>query len=219
MFNLPLIIGHRGCKYRGVRENSIKAVKQSLNEGVDIIELDIVCTKDGRFIGYHPRILRRMPPANSPSVNSLESLLKTLNSRTPVYIDIKKSLFPKEMDMLVELTKKYHTNQVIIGSFYIDVLRYFRRLMPNYIINYHCLATYKNIRKALSIKADWINPIPYFVRAKFVSEALRYNLKFVPAGNEDYRRQLRYAKLGAYALSAFKPAVFRKWLQKKILSA
>ena len=212
---LPLIIDHRGCKYPGIRENSCKSVENSIKEGVDIVELDVVCAKDNNFIGYHPKLFQRKPLSTASNVDLFESLLKTLDSRAMLYTDIKENLTPGKMDALSGLIKKYHYKQVIIGSYYLPVLRYFRQLQPTWIINYHCLATRRSIQRAINVGANWINPIPYWVARRFVAEATRKGLKFVPGGNENYQKQLRYAKFGAYALSVFKPAFFREWLKSR----
>ncbi len=215
MSQFPLIIGHRGCKYFGIRENSREAVEQSIREKVDIVELDVVYTTDGCFIGYHPKLFRTKPLSIAHNVDILESLLNILNNRAILYIDVKEKFSQEKMDLLFKLIKNYYNKQAIIGSYYLSVLSYFRRIAPNWIINYHCLATRKSIKNALDVGANWINPVSYGVTAKFVSEAKQKGLKFVPTGNENYSKQLRYAKLGAYALSTFKPAFFREWLQSR----
>lgn len=215
MRRLPLIIGHRGCKHSGIRENSCEAVEQSIREGADIIELDVAYTKDNHFIGYHPRLFRRKPLSTATNVDSFESLLKTLNNRKILYVDIKEKLSPERIDMLLGLIKKYYNKQVVTGSFYESVLKYFRQVESTWIIDYHCFATRRSIQEAIDIGADWINPIPHWITRRFVSEATQRGLKVVPAGNENYYRQLRYAKFGAYALSVFKPAFFREWLKNR----
>lgn len=216
MRNFPLIIGHRGCKHSGIRENSCRAVEQSIREGADIIELDVVLAKDGQFIGYHPKLFRPKPLSTATGVDTFESLLKTLSSRRALYIDIKENLSQEKISTLAKLVRKYHNNQVIVGSFYEPVLRCFKQIERGWIINYHCLATNRSIKKAVAIGVNWINPIPYGITRGFVSGAIRRGLKFVPAGNENYYKQLRYAELGAYALSVFNPTLFREWLKKKM---
>jgi glycerophosphoryl diester phosphodiesterase len=212
---LPLIIGHRGCRYPGIKENSCEAVKQAIKEGADIVELDVVYAKNN-FIGFHPSIIFGKLFLSTCDCDPFEFLLKTLKDQTPIYVDIKDNLTPEKMDTLSKLIKKYHTKQVIIGSYYAPVLKYFHKIEPDWIINYHCVATRKNIQKAIEIGVNWINPISIGVSRKFVKTALENGLKFVPSGNENYKKQLHYAKLGAYALSTFKPAIFRNWLKNKL---
>lgn len=212
----PLIIGHRGCKYPNIRENSCRAVEQSIREGADIVELDVVYSKENHFIGYHPWAFQLKPFLTINNIDSFESLLKTLDNRVDIYVDIKGNLSAEKMKELLKLIKKYHNKQVIIGSFYVQVLKYFRKAEPSWIINYHCLPLRRNIQKAMDIGANWINPVSYGITRGFVAEAIQKGLKFVPAGNENHRKQLYYAKLGAYALSTFRPASFRKWLAQHL---
>ncbi len=219
MPQMPLIIGHRGCRDINVRENSCDAVEKSVKENADIIELDIVVTGDGFFVGFHYPIinpfgfyLRRKKFSDLYNTNSIQSLLQVLCSRKQLYLDIKENLTIEEIGNLVSIVREYHSNKVIVGSFHDEVLHNFKKLTPDWTINYHCFATKSAITKAGKIGAHWINPIPYFISSKFVRLVISKGFKFVPAGNESDLKQLRYAKLGAYALSTFKPARFRKLL-------
>jgi glycerophosphoryl diester phosphodiesterase len=48
----PLVIGHRGC--RAVRpENTIPAFTHALQTGADVLELDVVVTKDNALVVHH----------------------------------------------------------------------------------------------------------------------------------------------------------------------
>ena len=208
---LPLIIGHRGCKHSGIKENSCRAVERSIKERADIVEIDVVCNKKGCFIGHHPKLF-----SLKNNAESFELLLKTLDSRAMLYVDIKERLSKGKIDALLKLIKKYYKGQAVAGSFYSKVLKCIREKEPAWIINYHCLPTRRCIKKALEAGANWINPVPLGVTSGFVNEAMKNGLKFVPAGNENYKKQLRYAKLGAHALSVFRPALFREWLANNL---
>lgn len=53
------IIGHRGAAGLAL-ENTIESFKKAFEAGVDIVELDVHATKDGRFVVSHDPNLRRV---------------------------------------------------------------------------------------------------------------------------------------------------------------
>ena len=52
------VIAHR-ADWRGAPENSIQGIENAIAMGVDMVEIDIQRTKDGRFILMHDRTLNR----------------------------------------------------------------------------------------------------------------------------------------------------------------
>jgi glycerophosphoryl diester phosphodiesterase len=217
---IPLIIGHRGCKYPGIRENSLEAVIRAIEEKADIVEIDVARTADGEFVAFHypnwnpfaqrPRRRRRR---ELPHLDDVSTLLQAIGGRVPVYLDIKDRLCSEDVLRLVRLVEGMHKNSVIVGSFFTDVLERFKKAAPDWVINYHCVAVSGSLRRAVNLGASWINPMPFLVTEKFVRGAMSCGLKFVPGGNECERRQLHYARLGAYALSTFRPARLRVLLE------
>jgi len=186
-----------------------------------MIELDVAMSADGRFFAYHypvPNLrghyLRHRPASEIRGVDTIEALLDVLSSRRPVYLDVKELLSPSEISALLDIVSARHTNAIVVGSFHGSVLACVRDSYPSCTLNFHCLAVLRAIRIAVGLGVDWINPIPYGIRRSFVDEAHRAGLKFVPAGNESDRKQLRYAAWGAYALSTFRPAYLRGILSR-----
>jgi len=80
------------------------------------------------------------------------------------------------------------------------------------IINYHCFSFLCSIKTAKELDADWINPIHYFITKNKIKKIQDNGFKFVPTGNENYKKQLKYTKLGAYAISTYKIKEFKKLL-------
>ncbi len=219
MADIPLIIGHRGCKYAGIRENSSVAVERAISEGADIIEVDVLRTKLGEFVAYqypfpNPLVYwSRTCPGDLTASEPLESLLRTLRGRKPVYLDIKQRFRVPDVMELKALVLTNHTNEVIIGSASRRVLSCFRTNAPNWTLNYHSLATMAAILDATCIGAKWVNPMPFVIRESFVTKVHDAGLKLAPAGTENYRKQLRYYCMGADILSSFRPAVLRRVLE------
>ena len=53
-----LVVAHR-ADWRNFPENSLAGIESAINMGVDIIELDVQCTKDGVLIIMHDATLDR----------------------------------------------------------------------------------------------------------------------------------------------------------------
>ncbi len=53
-----LVVAHR-ADWRNAPENSLPAIRRALDMGVDIVEIDVRRTKDGRFVVIHDRTLER----------------------------------------------------------------------------------------------------------------------------------------------------------------
>lgn len=56
----PLWISHRGCRDRGVRENSLRAFEQARACGFAAMETDLRPTRDGALVLCHDASLRRL---------------------------------------------------------------------------------------------------------------------------------------------------------------
>lgn len=48
-----LIIGHRGCNYKGYNQNTIRAYKKAISDGAQAIEMDVQLTKDEKLVVVH----------------------------------------------------------------------------------------------------------------------------------------------------------------------
>ena len=58
--NELLLIGHRGCKYPGFNQNTIRAFKKVASEGVPAIEFDVQRCRDGELVVVHNLDLREV---------------------------------------------------------------------------------------------------------------------------------------------------------------
>ncbi len=48
-----LVIGHRGCHYRGYNQNTIRAIRKVVSEGARAFEFDVQLTKDHKMVVVH----------------------------------------------------------------------------------------------------------------------------------------------------------------------
>lgn len=64
--NKCLLIGHRGCGYPGFNQNTIRAFKKVIDEGISAIEFDVQLTADTRPIVVHNLDLSEVSTGSGP---------------------------------------------------------------------------------------------------------------------------------------------------------
>jgi glycerophosphoryl diester phosphodiesterase len=105
----PAIIAHRGAS-RAFHENTLRAFRKALELGVDGIELDVQCTRDGVLVVHHdPAILIRRGQAeeliplarlstaelaefrcsSGDSIPTLEEVFQEVGERATIYVEVK----------------------------------------------------------------------------------------------------------------------------------
>ena len=81
--HFPIIISHRGFSDRHI-ENTIPAIKAAVDAEVEMIEIDVHETLDGRFIVYHDdRLNHNTPPWNRLTYSQVQSLT-SYDDRAPL---------------------------------------------------------------------------------------------------------------------------------------
>ena len=131
------IIAHRGVYDNiNVFENTIKAFKLALNKNL-AIELDVNITKDKELIVFHDNNLKRLYKVSKDifyldsedlkkyKIPKLNEVLKLVNGKVPLYIEVKDSKYIKETcNKLLSMLKEYK-KEVYIQSFNKDVVKFF----------------------------------------------------------------------------------------------
>ena len=145
------IIAHRGFfdNTLGIPENSLPAFKRAIEFGF-IIELDIHILKDNTIVVFHDDNLLRMTGVNKPikdftypelqslylkgsteKIPTLEEVLKLVNSKVPLLIELKSDYKPKLLvNETMKLLQKYN-GKFAIQSFSPACIYYFKKHYPN----------------------------------------------------------------------------------------
>lgn len=96
----PLIMAHKGGDFFG-EENSLKAVRKSLEYGAEIIELDVRKSADDILFCYHGNFLEFLFPKlffkknfkdlemNHSSISNLKDIANEIGSKRYLFLDIK----------------------------------------------------------------------------------------------------------------------------------
>lgn len=132
-----MVIAHRG-DWRNAPENSIQAIQNCINMGIDMVEIDVRITKDNKLVVIHDKTLNRTTTGKGlvsewtldslktlylknglghPSkhkIPTLEEVLLVAKGKILINIDKSYNYFDKVFNILKE-TKTF--NQVIIKGF------------------------------------------------------------------------------------------------------
>ncbi len=178
------VIGHRGA--RGLApENTIKAIKTGLAEGVDGIEFDIHVSKDGRLIVLHDDSflrtcgvnkkasgltlaeIRKIKTREGEPIPTLEEALEAINGVT-IIVEGKGKGWAAP---LAETLKKHpKSSSCIVISFDHDELAAFGKLSPKHKLygleDHHPLAAIRSAKKnhfaGIDINYRILNPLIYW---------------------------------------------------------
>jgi len=99
--HFPKIISHRGLSNRYI-ENTIPAIKAAVDANVEMIEIDVHETRDGRFIVYHDDCLN---PATPPWRNLTYAQVRSLtahDARAPLLSDCLEASCPIPVDIEIK---------------------------------------------------------------------------------------------------------------------
>lgn len=146
----PLVIGHRGFS-RIAPENTLSAFEAATKQNVDMIELDVTLSKDGKLVVIHDDDLDRTTNGKGPVVNhtleelknmdagnwlnesfkdskipTLEEVFNKFGNKVMINVEIKEPTHPtiSVVDKVVNLIQERKlAPSVVISSFNHDVLK------------------------------------------------------------------------------------------------
>ncbi len=202
----PLIIAHRGAS-GDAPENTLAAFRSAMDQGADMIELDLHQSKDGALVVCHDlklyrtahvrktikqltlKELKRLdvgrwfhPRFSGETIPTLEEVLKLAKACVRINIEIKQgsSFYPGIEERLVELLESFQMiESVLVSSFDDHALEVVRALNPKVSIG--LLAERGEIkqliRKASGLAAFSLNLYTRLVTPGLVQEAHRHKLQ------------------------------------------
>jgi glycerophosphoryl diester phosphodiesterase len=111
--NQVIVVSHRG-DWRNAPENSLQAIKNCIDMGVDMVEIDIRETKDGHLVVMHDKTLDRTTTGKGKVKEWTLDSLKTLNLMDGLGVvtkhkipTLKEALLVSKDKILVNLDKSY----------------------------------------------------------------------------------------------------------------
>lgn len=136
-----IIIAHRGFSEK-IHENTIKAFKQAIEAGSDMIEFDIRRTKDGIDIIYHDKHhkgkfvheytldeIREKSSEYGYTIATLEETLESVKGKIQLDVELKEEGY--EHEIIEKLLQNFTTDEFIITTFSENSTRIIKEKYPN----------------------------------------------------------------------------------------
>ena len=192
-FKIKLIIGHRGGE--GV-ENSLGAIKNSIDKRIDYVEIDIQRTKDNYYIVNHDKTFRRVAGINKSAsdmtlkeikkislrgeekIPEINEVLKLSKNKINLFIELKGKTADKKMvDDIVKLVKKEKMEkQVVFISMRYSVIDYIKTRYKEFKTGFIYFLFLGDMSK---IKADYMLFSEDFVTENHIEQIHRHNKKAI----------------------------------------
>lgn len=192
-FKIKLIIGHRGGE--GV-ENSLGAIKNSIDKRIDYVEIDIQRTKDNYYIVNHDKTFKRVAGINKSAsdmtlkeikkislrgeekIPEINEVLKLSKNKINLFIELKgKTADRKMVDDIVKLVKKEKMEkQVVFISMRYSVINYLKTKYKDLKTGFIYFLFLGDMSK---IKADYMLFSEDFVTENHIEQIHRHNKKAI----------------------------------------
>ncbi|MET1159487.1 MAG: glycerophosphodiester phosphodiesterase [Thermoprotei archaeon] len=214
------VIGHRGSSSR-YPENTIAAIEYAISTGVDIVEVDIRSTRDGKLVVFHDPDFKRLFGIDGKlrdvtydwirsslrlgdqTIPLLEEVLDTVKNRVGLFAEIKE---PEITEKVVETIREYGlVGDTAIISFYDEALEIAKRVEPGIVTG---LIYYKppgRIIDAKKLGASIVLPRYTIATAKANELAHRLGLKVVVWTVNDVETAREMVKRGADGIATDYP--------------
>lgn len=192
-FKTKLIIGHRGGE--GV-ENSLGAIKNSIDKKIDYVEIDIQRTKDNYYIVNHDKTFKRVAGINKSAsdmtlkeikkislrgeekIPEINEVLKLSKNKINLFIELKGKTADKKMvDDIVKLVKKEKMEkQVVFISMRYSVIDYLKTKYKDLKTGFIYFLFLGDMSK---IKADYMLFSEDFVTENHIEQIHKHNKKAI----------------------------------------
>ena len=207
-------IAHRGYVYKGV-ENSIEALEGAAEVGANYVELDILLTKDNKFVVMHDYNLKRLAGINKQ--------VKDMNYDEVVGLPIKQGDYTSKIPSLEEFVNKAKAlNMKLVielkphggePSNYVDIL--IEEIKKLKLENYKFMSLNSNVMEELETKAPnletgYVIPLQFgnFHQSNvdfFVKEDFSYRDRLVEQAKKQNKK--------VFVWTINDPALITKYLQ------
>ena len=190
-------IAHRGYVYKGV-ENSIEALEGAAEVGANYVELDILLTKDNKFVVMHDYNLKRLAGINKrvqdmnydevvglpikqgdytskiPSLEEFVNKAKDLNMKLVIELKPHGGEPSNYVDILIEEIKKLKLENYKFMSLNSKVMEELETKVPNLETGYVIPLQFGNFHKS---NVDFFVIEDFSYRDRLVEEAKKQNKK------------------------------------------
>lgn len=192
--NKKLIIAHRGAS-ANAKENSMDALRKSIQIGADMIEFDVRRTKDDIFIAYHDEFINNNPINEilydeikkiDNDILTVEEILGFTKGKIKLDVELKEEGYEEE---IIELLLRYFKkDEFVITSFNDTSLKKIKSRYPNLRVGLllgkdksknPILTQFSElfpIKRAIQAKADFLVPNWKLLKLGFLKRARKNNM-------------------------------------------
>ena len=228
---MVVTVAHRGASGHAL-ENTMQAFKKAIEIGADIIECDVRITNDGKLVVIHDADLKRttqgeglvkeltldelhkIKTLNCEKVPLLEDVLRFLNGKCVIKIDIKEKGFEEEI--LNSLDRYSMREHAIITTELPTVIKRTRKLDDEILLEYGGLKKPEPINRlvnrALSVRANVLSPYYTIVSKELIDAAHEAGLAVDVWTVNDEKIAKLMLTLGADAITTDFPEIVTKML-------
>jgi glycerophosphoryl diester phosphodiesterase len=226
---LVLATGHRGSGFLEP-ENTIRAIRRTIELGVDQVEIDVQLTKDRKIVAIHDNTidrttnghglvyaytleeLKRFDAGKGERIPTLQEVIETINGKIVLQIELKE---PETVNPVIKAVEDNNIiEEVIIISFWHKAIKLVKEINPRVEtgILFACSPIYP-VQLAINAKADALHPNINFIDSDLVEEAHRSGLKVRVWNADDARQIKRMIALKVDAIVSNRPDLLIKMLK------
>lgn len=228
------VVAHRGGKGCGF-ENSITAIRKTLTQKPDMIEVDVRMTRDREFVIFHDAFLDRLTNwsglVNIKTLKTLREVRLKDGSRIPTIDHVFQSIKKQPATRLILDIKDLNTGifdytkligkikkcglqeRVIILCINYHLLRRIARDYPELEYCYFGLLPRRKVLvRAQKIGARYVGAL--FLTKSFIRKAHKKDLRVVSLGTENAKRLTWYIRNKVDVISSGHPSLLRELIEQ-----
>ena len=131
------IISHRGRTSKNSKDNSLQAVSDAIDLGVDMVEVDVRRTKDSQIICFHDFAIGSIPIANlnyseivetNSQIPTLEQVLWLAKDKIEIDVELKESGY--ESDVITMVIDYFDYDSFTMKSFNLNAVKTIKETNP-----------------------------------------------------------------------------------------
>lgn len=219
------IIAHRGAS--AVKpENTIASIEKAIAQNADIIEIDVRVSKDGEFVLFHDRKLKRMTGFygkvndyvfnilkefkvgdTSEKIVKLDDVLAKYSKKTKILIDLKVPYVEKD---LLKILKKYDLSNIYLQSFWHDPIKKIKKDCPELKTGVIFYSKHLIMPFAKSFNANFLTLWHKSITKDYINKAHKNGLEVYVFTVNNVIDAIKYKMWGVDAIITNKPGLIKR---------
>jgi glycerophosphoryl diester phosphodiesterase len=192
-----LLLGHRGSRTRGCRENTIAAFETAMRHGCDGFEFDVRLTRDERAVVCHDarlrgRLLAKNPASRFPHLPALDDVLARFAQTA--FLDIELKVTGVGEQIVSAFEKHLQRAGYVVSSFLPQALTELKGRSAKVPLG--LIFEKRKIPRWQDLPIDYVLPHRSLVTQKLIEQVHDAGKRIVTWTVNDKRSMLRFAEWG-----------------------